>query len=475
MPSLAKKLGNLFLPYRIFTVLALFFLTGTLIASFVNVNFTVSWPIFVLTILVLLFFAFISVLFRENVFILVSFALIFLYLGLGYYSFFDTRAKTVYDYGQEITIEGKIAKRPDADYKSQKFVLEFKNSETGKKNYILIKTAHFPEHRFGDQLNVRGVVKKPENFSDFDYAGYLKRSLVFGIIENPSITYLGESRNIGDMFMSSLYYVSSSFEDSINKIMPEPQASLAAGILLGVKRNIPDSIMENLNKAGLTHIIALSGFNVTIIVAIISSLLVGVVGRRKTFYLGSALVIIFVLMTGASASIVRAAIFSLLVLFGMTLGRRADKTNLLLLAGVIMVAFNPYVIRYDIGFQLSFLAFAGLIYFSPLINLLFVKMKTKNISESVKLIFAETFGAQIAVSPLIWLYFGRFSLIAPVANLLVLPVVPLSMGLIFLTGILGIIYYPLGQIGSLILWPILEYIIKEAEILAKLPLSSISK
>ena len=140
-----------------------------------------------------------------------------------------------------------------------------------------------------------------------------------------------------------------------------------------------------------------------------------------------------------------------------------------------MVIANPYILRYDSGFQLSFLAFAGLIYISPQIKKIFEKRNLKKLPDGIKMPLVETLGAQLAVFPLIWYQFGRLSLIAPLSNILVLPLIPLSMLLIFITGVGAMLNFQLGLICSFILWPVLEYIIKIVELLAKVPWASIAK
>jgi competence protein ComEC len=276
-----------------------------------------------------------------------------------------------------------------------------------------------------------------------------------------------------DRFLSILFSIPNLFKSSLNKVLPEPHSSLSSGILLGSKRNIPDSLLLDLQKTGLTHIIALSGFNVTIIIAIFAQLLTVYLGRKRTFILGMILVIIFVLMTGASPSILRAAIFSFLILFGRTIGRAGDQTNLLLLTALLMTLFNPYLLSYDLGFQLSFLAFGGLIYLSPFFEKIFQKPRLNSLPNGIKSSLAQTLSAQLAVAPLIFFKFGLVSLISPLANLLVVGAIPWIMLMTFVTGLLSLIYIPLGKIMIVMLWPMLEYVIKLVEVLANLPFSSL--
>jgi competence protein ComEC len=482
MAFLAQKFRNIYFPYRIFTLLGFSFLFGILVASYLNIDFHRSEITFFYIIAGLFAtFAF-NVVVKNKFIALLTLSCLCSYLAVFYYSYFEASHQKTIPFGEELDWMGEIIKRPEISAQNQKIVLlinhvESTNGETIETNSprIIIKAAVFPEYHFGDILKVRGKVSQPENFSDFDYKNYLKRWFVVGELNRPSVVnYMGQSAKPIDRIYRWLIGISQNFENSINRVLPEPQASLSAGILLGIKRNIPDQIMIDLQKTGLTHIIALSGFNVTIIINVFAACLVIYLGRRQTFIAGMILVILFVMMTGAAPSIVRAAIFSFLILFGRTIGRQADQINLVLLTAIIMLFFNPYLLAYDVGFELSFLAFVGLVFLGQIIHRLLEKNKRIALPSSIKMPLAETIGAQLAVAPLILVKFGVVSLIAPISNLLVVWIVPWVMLLTFISGILASIWYPLGKLSIIILWPGLEYILKVVELLAKVPYSSLS-
>lgn len=463
--------------YRLFTVLSVSFFIGLLVASYTHIVFERVWLVLLIFILALLFSSLINFLLKNYFLVIASFSLIALVFGLGYYSFFDKEKKVDLVYDQNMTVEGKIIRRPDVNYSRQQVVIRAESID-GKPVFsdtlLLVKLPHFPRLYYGDRIKFEGETKKPGKIEDFDYGKYLKRYLIFGTIDHPKNIHTLESRlGAKDKLVKSLYLVSSQFEDSLNRVLPEPHASLASGILLGIKRNIPEGLSEELNSVGLTHIVALSGYNITIIILIVSEILMLSLGRKQVFFISLALILAFVVMTGASSSVVRASIFSLMILFGRTIGRRGDQTNLMLLAALIMTLQNPYILANDLGFQLSFTAFAGLIYISPIISKIIEMTRIREIPDGIKLPLRETLSAQLAVAPLILTNFGRISLIAPLANLFVLWILPLVMALIFITGVLGIIVYPLGKIGAVLLWPCLEYIIRITSSLSKVPLASL--
>ncbi|MCL5410962.1 MAG: ComEC family competence protein [Patescibacteria group bacterium] len=462
--------------FRIFTLLALFFLFSITIASFVNIDFDRSWTILLTAMISLILAGLFNLLYKNFILAIFCFAFFALFLGIGHYSLFDSRNKPELTYDKEVMITGKIIKKPEIDFKSQKVVIQTLNdSDLNLKRpaNIQISLPHYPAYEYGDIIKLKGKVEKPGIISGFDYGRYLKKSLIFGVVNQPkNIEQTPTELSVKEKTIKSLYSVSTAFEKSLNQILPEPHASLAAGLILGIKRNIPDYFNEALSVTGLTHIIALSGYNITIILVVLGELLLGYLNRKQVFAVGALIAIGFVILTGAASSVVRAAIFSLMVIFGKTIGRQADFTNLILLAAVIMLILNPFLFRSDIGFQLSFLAFAGIIYLSPIIQKLFEKDKYKKIPNFIKNPLTETLSAQIMVAPLILTAFGRFSLISPVANVLVLWIVPLSMGLAFLAGLGGIIFYPLGKALSFFLWPCLEFIIKIVMTLSKIPFAS---
>jgi competence protein ComEC len=238
-------------------------------------------------------------------------------------------------------------------------------------------------------------------------------------------------------------------------------------LLFGIKSDLPDSLSNNFNQAGLTHIIALSGFNITIIAASLLWLL-RFLPLRWRFSLAMAVIILFVLMTGASPSVTRAAIMGILVLLAGMTGRLADSGIALLLAAVAMLLDNHIVLSHDVGFQLSFAATIGIIYLSPVFEDIF-----KKIPRWLSGYLSPTLAALVFSTPLLVYQFERLSLIAPLSNLLVLPVVALAMGLGFIAVIGGLVYPPVGlAIGLLAVWP-LNYIIGVANTLARLPAASI--
>ncbi|MBU1952216.1 ComEC/Rec2 family competence protein, partial [Patescibacteria group bacterium] len=279
------------------------------------------------------------------------------------------------------------------------------------------------------------------------------------------------SNNNGSAILAWLYSIKGGFVQTTNRLLPEPQASFLGGLLLGAKRSIPEGLMEDFNRTGTTHIVAISGYNITIIAVLMLSLCKNIgIPRKQAFWVIIIALLFFMLITGAQASVVRAVIMGIVVLIAKQLGRLSRITNALILTAVIMLIINPKILIFDAGFQLSFLATMGLIYLSPLLEKLFTWLPEKfQIKES----FLATLSATIFTLPLILFQFGRLSIVALVVNVLILPVIPVSMGLGFGAGLLSSIWLPIGKIFAWAVWLLLSYIIKIVELFSILPFASV--
>jgi len=227
----------------------------------------------------------------------------------------------------------------------------------------------------------------------------------------------------------------------IDVTYPNQVGEFLKGILIGYTDTLPNDIKESFKETGVSHILAVSGYNMAIIVMLVYQQLINrQVSRRVAFWVTIFTMIIFTLLTGAEASIMRAGIFAMLILTAEQLQRYVGGIRPLILCATILVIINPLYIGYDIGFQLSFLAVIGLIIYGQIF-----KTYTEGIpSLGVLPMIGETFFAQILVLPILIYYFGQISIISIVANILIVPIIPLSMAW--------------GSITSIFLpWPIFTY------------------
>ena len=256
------------------------------------------------------------------------------------------------------------------------------------------------------------------------------------------------------------------FEAGMQSALPEPQASFGLGILIGQRSTLPDDTKKQLSATGLTHIVAVSGYNLTIIVWAVRQLL-----RKRSKYqttlISLGLIGMFLLFTGLSASIVRAAIVSGLSLWAWYYGRRINPVLLIVLAAALTAGWYPIYLWSDIGWYLSFLAFYGVLVLAPLLaKRIYSARKTPKF---LSLLIIETLCAQVMALPLIMYIFGEFSLVALIANILIVPLVPLAMLLSLLAGLGGMV---LPAFAGWIAWParlLMTYMLDLISMLSKIP------
>ncbi len=247
--------------------------------------------------------------------------------------------------------------------------------------------------------------------------------------------------------------------------LPEPQASLGLGFLVGARSLLPDDLTKELTATGLTHIVAVSGYNLTILVDTMRRML-----SKRSKYLTTisslGLISVFIAITGFSASIVRAAIVSTLTLWAWYFGRTIQPFILLITAATISAMFQPLYFWTDLGWYLSFLAFFGIIVVAPTITKRLYKAKKPRL---VPQIIIETTSAQLMTIPLIAYIFGELSIVALLANLVILPLVPMAMLLTAVAGLAGM-FSP--YLAGWLAWPartVLGVIVQLVELLARIP------
>lgn len=335
----------------------------------------------------------------------------------------------------------------------------------------ILVTANLANIKFGDKLVIFGVLKRPGNYSDFDYINYLKKDNITFVLDYPgNIKRDDDPLSAGLMtklsinIYKNIFYIKNGFESAISKSIPEPQSSFVNGILFGARQDISTDLKNSFSITGTSHILAISGYNIAIISwVLLEYFLLYFMKRKKAFWVTVLFIFIFTVMTGASASVVRAAIMGLVLLFAHGYGRLYDPKNSLLFAAAGMIFVNPFLLRLDIGFQLSFLAVMGLVYLYPVLRNWFKKIpEIFNLKEMLLV----TLSAQIFVAPLLAYYFHSFSVISLLANILILPFIPAAMLLGFITGIGGMIFLPIGRILGYFTWAITKYQIGIIENLA---------
>ncbi len=333
---------------------------------------------------------------------------------------------------------------------------------------ILVKAPLYPQYQYGDLLEIECALTQPDVIEDFRYDKYLAKADIYSTCYQPKIKLIESGK--GSFFQSAILKLKARVVETVGQILPEPQASFLGGLLWGAKKGMPEEILENFNRTGVTHIIAVSGYNITIIATMLNNLFISLgISRKKAFWLIVLAVSFFIVITGFPSSIIRAGIMGLVVLIAQTVGRAPKMTNTLAIVCLIMLLFNPKILIWDTGFQLSFLATVGLVYLSSTVKKIFARLPDLL---SIKESLSTTLSAIIMTAPLILFQFGRFSIIAPIANLLILPIIPINMAVGFLAVVLGLIWLPLGQAAGWISWVFLTYVLELTEIFSTIDWAS---
>ena len=345
----------------------------------------------------------------------------------------------------------------------------------------LLFVPRYATYSYGDVLLVRGNLETPPELDDFDYEGYLAHQGIYSTMLYPEIEILDRGKGVKPL--ERIYWLRKHLSQTLAEVLPEPQASLAQGIILGIRYNIPPSIRANFAHTGTAHLLAISGLHLSIMAGILLSIGIWLFGRRRYTYIWLALGIIwlYALITGMHPPVVRGAIMASLFLTAELVGRQRTAITSLALAASIMVGINPPIL-WDASFQLSFLAMAGLIFLTPPLMALGRKAVAATMGENGAAVslanittdsFGVTLGAIIAVWPVIAYYFGIISFVGPLATFLVLPALP---GIIIagsLAGILGLIVLPAAQVIGWLAWLFISYMLLVVNGFASLPLSSI--
>lgn len=371
---------------------------------------------------------------------------------------------------QGVIIEADI-RRDQAKYKLEADTLTLTSAENQPvkkiKGKVLINLDKFPPYEYGDRVRVTGRLEFPGEFNGFSYQDYLSRYGIYSVMYRPRV-YLIE-KGQGNLFWKIMVKAQSLFMKQINLLFPEPFASFEAGLLVGARKGIAPDLMEQFNITGLTHIIAISGYNITLIIIFVMAALKGV-PRRLAFITAILAIVLFTVFVGASPAVVRASIMGILGLIALQFGRQNNIHITILFSAAFMVFWNPKILWWDVGFQLSFMAVMGLIYVAPLMDH-FAKYLPEfmGIRESIQM----TLAAQVMALPIIVFNFERLSLIAPLANLLVAFALPLAMLFGFIAVILSFFLYHLALGFAYITSAFLAYIIFIIEWMAKVPYASV--
>ncbi|MGB0925489.1 MAG: ComEC/Rec2 family competence protein, partial [Minisyncoccia bacterium] len=377
----------------------------------------------------------------------------------------------------EIPLVGNIVQKPEIKGQQQELVVDVKGLITGGtiepvKTRMLVKTYDTKIYHYGEKIKFTTTPQIPESFVGdtdrvFDYEHFLEKDSIYYTGKSADITIIENART---SVLGSLYSLKSALIKKMYEYIPRPESSLLIGVLLGEKTALGDKLENDFRTTGLMHIVVLSGYNVSLVIFAVMLLL-----RFLPLYTRSVIAILgiigFALLVGAGPTVIRASIMALFIVLGQMVGRQYHVERALVIAGLLMVLYNPWILFFDISFQFSFLATYGLIVLSPYLEKFFSRVPKKLLLQESAV---ATTAAQIMVAPLILYYIGDFSIISIVVNMLVLFMVPVSMLLGFLMAVFGFIFPPLASLLAVPTLYSLKYILFIVDVFADIPFAKIT-
>ena len=401
----------------------------------------------------------------------------FLFLAAGIWRYQQALSGIVYPEEQQIIFVGRVVAEPDV--RADNIKLTVKLSENGFPTIagkVLVTVGRYPKYRYGDKLKIAGYLQKPHVFEDFNYKEYLSKDGIYSVMYRSEVELL-ERKAFTSVWQRGYFKIlqlKDSLRGAVYRNLSPPQSTILGAMILGDKSRLSADLKEKLSLSGVRHITAVSGMHVSIITSALMVLFMGLgLWKKQAFWLTLALIVFFIVMTGLQPSAIRAGIMGSMFLLANYLGRQNFSSRAVVFAAVLMLLINPLLLRLDVGFQLSFLAMMGIIYLMP-----FLRSKLSFVPEeklfNLRSITAMTLSAQIFTLPILIYNFGHVSLLAPLTNILIVPVLPLVMGLGFIFGITAIIFQPLGWILSWPVWLFLTYITKIVETVSQIPWASLT-
>lgn len=344
--------------------------------------------------------------------------------------------------GKIISFAGTITSEPLIKDFLQTFTLKTDNGD-----FVRVGADRYGELRYGDKVKVTGKLSAPRNFEGkggrvFDYVNYLGKDEIYFEFKKAAVEVT--QKNDGKNLSSILFNLKKRFLDNLGRVLGEPHAALAGGLVVGEKAALGKDLIDDFRRAGLIHIVVLSGYNITIIAAMIRRML-SFLPRTAGIILGGIGIVLFGILVGGGATVVRSCIMAIIALSAELLRKDYNVARALFIAALLMLVENPLILFYDPSFQLSFLATLGLIMLSSPFEkrLGFITEKF-----GIRSLVASTIATQVFVSPLIFYMMGDLSLVGIFVNIVVLPFIPLTMLLVSLAGLLGFISNFLSQISG---------------------------
>lgn len=346
-------------------------------------------------------------------------------------------------YGQKVEFKGYVCEEARLNYKTRRLTI----CTQGR---VLITTALYPEYNYGDFLLIKGKLNLPPTFDTFDYARYLRRHDVYSVMYYPQLLQVEGNLKLRQKIYLQLLRFKWRLKKVIEKSLPDPESNLALAIILGYKSLLHPDDVQTFARAGLSHLIAISGAHIAIIIALLLNFLQNLrLSKKNSLKIVLIFLMIYPIMTGLSASALRASLMGALMIIALYYKRLSSSLNALIFSASLMLFFNPLLLS-DVGFQLSFAAVLGIIFFHPLNVFLHQKIASKltGLPRRIIINFWEAFSlttiCQLAILPIIIINFKQLSLAAWIANPLLIWLFPYLLSALLIPLIPTLLFPALG-------------------------------
>jgi competence protein ComEC len=386
--------------------------------------------------------------------------------------------------GPDMRLRGIVRADPDIGDTSQRFTISVREVHRAGEwqpasGGVQIRSGLYPRYEAGDILELEGAIELPPTDVGFNFAEYLAQRGIHSVMDFPKVAVVGHDD--ANILTEAIRDLRRDLSRGLSLALPEPQASLAKGVLLGQRSALPTDLSEDLNATNTSHLVVVSGANVVLVSAFTMLLLAWAVGVRWARWLSIAAILAYMLLVGLSPPVVRGTIMGILLVLAQLSGRRTNGFVSILVAAALMIAVDPDAVR-DVSFQLTFAATAGIVFLAGPIHDWTIdgiarvtrrESIPRAVSSLIVLPLATTIAAIIATEPLVALNFERLSLVAIPANMLIVPVFPYILASSLIAAIGGLLPFAHIVLGAPAYF-LLSYWIGVAGWLASLPAASIS-